>query len=94
MIPELKVWNGPRDVHALSARAQTLVNQLFEDTIGIKRTKLEDDQFGIYSDYVSWRWAGSRRSGRTSRSPTPSLGGGSALVYDNQAVPCRTPSHP
>lgn len=83
VIPELKVWNGPRDVHALSARAQTLVNQLFEDTIGIKRTKLEDDQYGIYSDYVS-------EMGRVAalwpdlQVTNAILGGGSALVYDNQ----------
>lgn len=52
LIPLLRKWYGPRTVQQLSLRGQSLVNELFELTVGVKRTKLEDDTAGMYSDYV------------------------------------------
>jgi phage major head subunit gpT-like protein len=53
VIPEMREFLGEREIVSVSARSQTLVNKLFERTIGIKRTKLEDDKIGVYADWLS-----------------------------------------
>lgn len=83
LIPSLRKWAGPRVINQLSTRAQSLKNELFEDTIGVRRAKLEDDTAGIYSDYI-------RQLGMASALWPEQLviaalkAGASSVVYDNQ----------
>jgi Mu-like prophage major head subunit gpT len=47
--PKLRQWVGDRVIKNLSAHGYVLENELFESTIKIKRTDIEDDQYGVYS---------------------------------------------
>jgi phage major head subunit gpT-like protein len=51
-VPQLRKWVGERQINNIKARAQSLVNEKYEDTIGIDREKFEDDQYGIYSPAI------------------------------------------
>lgn len=83
VIPQLRKWLGPRVVNQLSARAQRLVNELFEDTVGVKRTKLEDDTAGIYSDWA--RQLGAQSALWPEQRVIAAIkAGGTTTVYDNQ----------
>jgi phage major head subunit gpT-like protein len=44
----IRKWLGDRVVKSLSAGGFEIVNDQFEETIGIKRTVIEDDKLGIY----------------------------------------------
>ena len=44
----IRKWLGDRVVKSLSAGSFEIVNEQFEETIGIKRTVIEDDKMGIY----------------------------------------------
>jgi len=83
LVPLLRKWYGPRVINQLSLRAQRLVNELYELTVGIRRTKLEDDTAGMYSDYV-------RMMGVSSKLWPENLviaalkAASSTTVYDNQ----------
>ena len=46
--PAFREWVGSRSHKAVSERAYTVVNRLFENTIDVKRTDIEDDNFGHY----------------------------------------------
>jgi phage major head subunit gpT-like protein len=48
MLPKPRLWTGPRVVHEAAPQTYTLVNQIYEETVGINRVDLDDDQFGIY----------------------------------------------
>lgn len=48
-IPGLRKWVGERVVNNLLARSQVIINDKFEDTIGVQRTAIEDDQFGLFA---------------------------------------------
>ncbi|WP_308719195.1 Mu-like prophage major head subunit gpT family protein [Komagataeibacter xylinus] len=48
-IPGLRKWAGDRVVHDLSASNFTIINEPFEETIGIDRDDFEDDVFGIFN---------------------------------------------
>lgn len=47
-LPGIREWIGDRLINRLSASKYTIENRLFEDTIAVKRTKIEDDSYGIY----------------------------------------------
>lgn len=47
-LPGIREWIGDRVIHSLSAHKYEVVNRLFEETISVPRTKIEDDQYGIY----------------------------------------------
>lgn len=49
---KLRVWYGERYVRNLVARGYTLTNLLFELTMEVPRTKIEDDQHGLYGRKV------------------------------------------
>jgi phage major head subunit gpT-like protein len=51
-IPRMREWLGDKIIKGLSQHAYTITNRAFELTIGIKRTDIEDDQFGIYTPMV------------------------------------------
>lgn len=46
--PQLREWVGPRQVKNLSAHGFTIVNRIFESSVSVKRTDIEDDRLGIF----------------------------------------------
>jgi phage major head subunit gpT-like protein len=51
-IPGLREWVGPRVVNNVSLRNYVLTNKWWEDTVGIDRQKLEDDQYGFFAPLI------------------------------------------
>ncbi|MDE7547214.1 Mu-like prophage major head subunit gpT family protein [Acetobacter fabarum] len=52
-LPGIREWLGPRQIHMLStADRMVLANRTFEQTIGITREDLEDDQYGFLMPVV------------------------------------------
>lgn len=47
--PAIREWLGDRHVHGLLTSGYTIKNRLFESTIGVKRTQIEDDRYGVMS---------------------------------------------
>lgn len=45
-------WVGDRALQALEAHAYTIVNKTFENTVGIERERIEDDQYGVYAPTI------------------------------------------
>src|SRR5579871_6290661 len=45
-------WLGDRVVQALETHAYTIVNRNFEDTVGIDRNDIEDDNYGVYEPII------------------------------------------
>lgn len=50
--PKLRKWIGDRVIKNLSAQGYVINNELFESTIKVKRTDIEDDQYGIYAPLI------------------------------------------
>src|SRR5215469_8391780 len=50
--PGFREWIGDRVLQALEAHAYTIVNKTFENTIGIERERIEDDQYGVYMPVI------------------------------------------
>lgn len=46
--PMLREWIGARVLKDMAANGYTVENKLFEGTVGVKRTMVEDDQAGIF----------------------------------------------
>ncbi|MFV3367555.1 Mu-like prophage major head subunit gpT family protein [Pseudomonas sp. NY15435] len=46
--PMLREWVGARVVKQMAAEGYEITNKLFEGTVGVPRTAIEDDQAGIY----------------------------------------------
>ncbi|MFT9018003.1 Mu-like prophage major head subunit gpT family protein [Acetobacter malorum] len=51
-MPGLREWVGQRVIHRLAAGGFSIKNRTFEETLGIRREDLEDDQFGILSPAI------------------------------------------
>lgn len=47
--PALREWIGDRVVKDMAAHGYQITNKLFESTVGVKRTDIEDDNVGIYT---------------------------------------------
>ena len=47
-IPKLREWIGERRVHNLAANMYAIPNKDFEDTVGIDRNDIEDDNLAMY----------------------------------------------
>lgn len=47
--PGLREWLGERVVHAVGTHGYTIKNRSFELTVGVPRTAIEDDNYGVYS---------------------------------------------
>mgnify|MGYP004499058543 CR=1 FL=1 len=52
-IPGMREWIGDREIQHISEYGYTIKNKDFERTLGIKRTAIEDDQYGIYAPMFS-----------------------------------------
>lgn len=46
--PKLREWVGPRAVKSMQEHGYSIVNKLYEGTVGVKQTDIEDDNLGIY----------------------------------------------
>lgn len=46
--PDLREWIGDRVVKSMQASGYQIVNREFESTVGVRRSRIEDDQVGIY----------------------------------------------
>lgn len=46
---KFREWLGPRVLEMLEAHGYVLVNKDFENTIGVNRNDIEDDQYGLYA---------------------------------------------
>jgi phage major head subunit gpT-like protein len=46
--PKLREWLGDRFFKNLAAYNYTVKNKLYESTVNVKRTDVEDDQYGVY----------------------------------------------
>ncbi len=51
-IPQMREWLGERVVNNLAVRLQSIENKLFEDTVAVKRTDIEDDLIGVYRPVI------------------------------------------
>lgn len=51
-IPKFRKWLGERMVHNVAMNMYALKNDPFEDTVGIDRYSIEDDQLGGFSNIV------------------------------------------
>lgn len=47
--PQMRKWVGDRVIKDLSEASYQIVNELYESTLGIQRTDIEDDNLGQYS---------------------------------------------
>lgn len=46
--PKLREWIGQRVIKDMAAQGYQITNKLFESTVGVKRTDIEDDNLGVY----------------------------------------------
>ncbi len=51
--PKLREWLGDRVINSLTANGYTIKNKLFENTLSVPRTDIEDDAYGIFSPLFS-----------------------------------------
>jgi phage major head subunit gpT-like protein len=45
----MREWIGPREIKNLASEKLSIKPRLFEETVGVKREDVEDDQFGLYN---------------------------------------------
>ena len=50
--PRLREWLGDRVIKNLEGHSYAVKNKLFESSVNIKRTDVEDDQYGIYGSLL------------------------------------------
>lgn len=50
--PKLREWVGKRQRKAMQAQGTSIENKLYESTVGIPRTDIEDDQVGLFRPMV------------------------------------------
>ena len=46
--PELREWIGARVIKDMAVTSYQITNRLFESTVSVQRTQIEDDQYGHY----------------------------------------------
>lgn len=81
--PVLAEWIGDRVIKDLKENGYQISNKLFESTVGVKRTALEDDTAGTYGTIVSSM--GQEAARHPDRLIAALLGlGETALCYDGQ----------
>lgn len=51
--PNLREWLGDRVVHAVGNHGYTVKNKSFELTVGVPRTAIEDDTYGVYAPMMT-----------------------------------------
>jgi phage major head subunit gpT-like protein len=48
-LPSMKKWIGEKQLNNIAARSFEVTNEDFENTFGLDRNKIEDDDFGVYT---------------------------------------------
>jgi phage major head subunit gpT-like protein len=48
-LPGMREWIGARQIKNLEAQGYRIANKKFESTVGVSRTTIEDDQYGVFS---------------------------------------------
>lgn len=90
-LPGLREWLGDRVVHAIGNHGYTVKNRPFELTVGVPRTAIEDDNYGVYAPLMT-------EMGRAAAAHPDQLSfgllqdGRSALCFDGQ--PFFSATHP
>ncbi len=51
--PKMREWVGDRVVKDMEAYGYAITNKKFEATVGVARTDIEDDQFGVYGPLMA-----------------------------------------
>ncbi|WP_297892985.1 Mu-like prophage major head subunit gpT family protein [uncultured Desulfovibrio sp.] len=51
--PKLREWVGVRVVQSMQEHGYSIVNKLYEATVGVARTDVEDDNLGIYTPLLA-----------------------------------------
>lgn len=81
--PQLQEWVGPRVVKDMKETGYSIENKLYEATLGIQRTKIEDDQYGHYASIAMAM--GQKAAEHPSRLVQAVISAGAAsLCYDGQ----------
>lgn len=81
--PALREWVGDRVVKDMKASGYSITNRLFEATVGVQRTQIEDDQFGHYAPIAkSMGQEAAQHPDRLVQSVITA--GGTSLCYDGQ----------
>jgi len=81
--PKLREWVGDRVVKNMAAQAYQVQNKLYEGTVGVKRTDIEDDNVGVYTPLFA-------EMGRAARAHADELvfallaAGETTICYDGQ----------
>lgn len=81
--PKLREWVGDRVVKDMAAAGYQITNKLFEATVAVKRTDIEDDNVGVYTPLFA-------EMGRAAKAHADELvfgllaAGESTLCYDGQ----------
>lgn len=52
-LPGMREWIGERVIHGLQAHGYTIKNKPYELTVGVPRTSIEDDTFGVYTPLMA-----------------------------------------
>lgn len=47
--PKMREWVGKRQIKKMQAQGMAITNKLYESTVGVPRTNIEDDQVGLFS---------------------------------------------
>jgi phage major head subunit gpT-like protein len=50
--PKMREWLGDRVINGMATHGYTIRNKSFELSVGVPRTAIEDDQYGIYAPMV------------------------------------------
>jgi phage major head subunit gpT-like protein len=81
--PKLREWVGDRVVKDIKEAGYSITNKLYEATLGVQRTQIEDDQYGHYSPIA--KSMGQEAAQHPDRlMQTLITGAGAALCYDGQ----------
>ena len=51
--PKMQEWSGSRTIKKLKAEAMQIENKLFESTVAVPRTDIEDDQVGLFAPIMA-----------------------------------------
>ena len=52
-LPGMREWIGDRHIHGLEAHGYAIKNKPFELTVGVPRTSIEDDNYGVYAPLMA-----------------------------------------
>ena len=51
-LPSMRKWVGEKQILNIAARSYEVANADFEQTVGLDRNKIDDDEFGVFSQWA------------------------------------------